>query len=97
MYSRLCPLSERYVFDILTYTYEKEKIKASDLQEIASSYRTAKKMADDLISIGLLEMNIEDEDRLRKIYTLTKKGKNVASHLYKAKLEFEEETDLSKN
>lgn len=90
MYSHLCPLSERYVFDILTYTYEKGRIKASDLQDIASSYRTAKKMADDLIELGLLVMNIEDEDRLRKIYSLTPKGEKVAMNLHKAKMEFEE-------
>lgn len=89
MYSQ-CPLAERYVFDILTLTYEKKRIKASDLQTVASSYRTAKKQADMLVELGLLEMRIEDEDRLRKIYTLTPKGRKVASHLCNAKAELSE-------
>ena len=93
MYSRLCPLSERYVFDILTYTYEMGSIMATDLQSIASNYKTVSRTAANLVSIGLLDVTIVDDGRLKKIYRLTPKGEKIAMHLMQAKLEFEE-TDV---
>ena len=91
MYSRLCLLSERYVFDILTYIYDKGSIIATDLQDIATNYRSVKKATDDLIEAGLVKMQIVDEGRMKKIYTLTPKGEQVAVHLLHAKIEFEKE------
>ena len=90
MYSRLCPLSERYVFDILTFTLEMDGIMATDLQNIASNYKTVSRTASNLVSIGLMDVTIIDDGRLKKIYKLTPKGEKVAMHLMQAKLEFEE-------
>ena len=90
MYSRLCPLSERYVFDVLTYTFEMGSIMATDLQGIATNYKTISKTASDLVSIGLMDVKVIDDGRLKKIYSLTPKGEKVAMHLMQAKLEFEE-------
>ena len=90
MYSRLCPLSERYVFDILTYIYEKESVKATDLQEIGTNYKSLKKTSAELVSIGLVDMEIVDDGKLKKVYTLTPKGKKVAKHLLQAKNELDE-------
>ena len=90
MYSHLCPLSERYVFDILTFTFEMGSIMATDLQSIATNYRTVSRTASELVSIGLMDVTIVDDGRLKKIYRLTPKGERVAMHLMQAKLEFEE-------
>ena len=91
MYSRLCPLSERYVFDILTYVYEKDSVMATDLQRIATNYKSLKKASEDLVSAGLMDMTVVDDGRLKKIFTLTPKGKKVAKHLMQAKVEFDTE------
>ena len=60
---------------------------ASDLQKIATNYKTVSKVASDLIDEGLVEMNVIDDGRLKKIYTLTPKGTKVSEHLFRAKME----------
>ena len=89
MYSRLCLLSERYVFDILTYIHGKGSIIATDLQDIATNYRSVRKATDDLIDAGLVKMQIIDDDRMKKMFTLTPKGERVTIHLLHAKTELE--------
>ena len=97
MYSRLCLLSERYVFDILTYIYDKGCIIATDLQNIATNYRSVKKVTDDLIEKGLIKMQIIDEGRIKKSFSLTPKGERVAIHLVQAKYELEKDLNLSED
>ena len=91
MYSRLCLLSERYVFDILTYIYENGSIIATDLQDIATNYRSVRKVTDDLIDAGLVKMRIVDDGRIKKVFSLTPKGERVTVHLLHAKIEMEKE------
>ena len=91
MYSRLCLLSERYMFDILTYIYENGSIIATDLQDIATNYRSVKKATGDLIDAGLVMMQIVDDGRMKKMFTLTPKGERVTVHLLQAKVEMGKE------
>ena len=52
--------------------------------------KTVSRTASNLVSIGLMDVTIIDDGRLKKIYKLTPKGEKVAMHLMQAKLEFEE-------
>ena len=69
-----CPLSDKYVVDILSMVYESGRITASDLRKICNNYNTIRNAADRLVSLGLMVTYMEKGARIRIIYEPTKKG-----------------------
>ena len=79
------PLSDKYVYDILTLICTNGRIKASDLKRICSNYDTVKKAAEMLVSIGLLFCYTDRGSRLRIIYEVTPKGQEIAELFVKSR------------
>lgn len=69
-----CPLSDKYVVDILSMVYESGRITASDLRKICNNYNTIRNTADRLVSLGLMVTYTEKGARVRIIYEPTQKG-----------------------
>ena len=79
------PLSDKYVYDILTLIWANDKIMASELKRVCSNYDTVKRAAEMLVNIGLLQCYTERGSRLRIIYEETPKGREIAELLMKTR------------
>ncbi len=57
------------------------ELQAGQLRRAIKNYDTAKNVAKDLKAVGLVEIKVVRKPKLTHIYTLTEKGKDIASQL----------------
>ncbi|MFO7990879.1 MAG: hypothetical protein R6U61_01120 [Thermoplasmata archaeon] len=77
-------LGKQYVIDILLYLYDREETTTVDLKNISSYYQGVVRRAEELEKLSLLEIKIQRKPYLKKTFSLTSKGKEIAEALLDA-------------
>jgi DNA-binding transcriptional ArsR family regulator len=78
------PISDKYAADILSYLYEHEEIKITDLHCIVKNYTSLANAVDLLTEAGLIERINVFEPRYKRSLILTERGMRVAELMSQA-------------
>lgn len=74
-------LNEQHVAGLIQFLYRRENATASELRQLTGNYDKIKVVANELETLGLINVRMEEKPRLTYIYQLTEKGKKVAEKL----------------
>jgi DNA-binding HxlR family transcriptional regulator len=74
-------LNDQHVAAIIQFLSERGEARASELKLVSGNYDKLKAITNNLESLGLVDIRMEEKPRLTYIYSLTEKGKKVAGKL----------------